>query len=171
MRTARSTVLIVAAVLAALVLQTTVLPDLLGIVAVPNLLLLLTGWVAMRSGTDRALAVGLGAGLLLDLVPPADHFLGQWALAFVLVAYVLGRAIHQMEVSKTALLGALLAGAFIGESVFALTGLLFGATDVGVADVLPAVLTSVLSDGVVIVLLLIPAAAVAKRLNEVSVAA
>ena len=113
---------------------------------VPDLVLLVVLGTALVRGPDYAAAVGFGAGLVLDLTPPADHTAGRWALALLLVGYLTGLAKPDGGVSK---LGALLmaaAAAFIGTSVFALTGMLLGDPGVTVSAVFDVVPRAVLYD-------------------------
>src|SRR3954453_8491046 len=58
---------------------------------VPNLVLLVVVGVAIARGPEVAAPLGFLGGLLLDLVPPADHVAGRWALSLVVAAYVAGR--------------------------------------------------------------------------------
>ena len=57
----------------------------------PNLCLLVVVAAALTRGPQFAAVLGFGAGLALDLAPPADHIAGRWALALVVVGYVAGR--------------------------------------------------------------------------------
>jgi rod shape-determining protein MreD len=106
----------------------------------PDLALLVVLGAALVRGPDDAAVVGFVAGLLLDLAPPADHTAGRWALSLVLVGYLTGLAKPEGDLSKLATLAMAAAGAFIGTSVFALTGLVLGDHGVTVAaafDVVP----------------------------------
>ena len=79
----------------ALVLQVTIfpplVPDFFAQGVVPNFCLLVVVAAALVRGPEQAAVLGFVAGLLLDLVPPADHVAGRWALALVVVGYVAGR--------------------------------------------------------------------------------
>jgi len=107
---------------------------------VPDLALLVVIAAALVRGPDYAALVGFAAGLVLDLAPPADHTAGRWALSFVVVGYLTGLARQDSDISAVGTLVLVAAGAFIGTSVFALTGLVLGegAIDVSTAlDVIP----------------------------------
>ncbi|MEU8588125.1 rod shape-determining protein MreD [Streptomyces sp. NPDC048664] len=60
--------------------------------AVPDLVLLTVVALAMVYGHVGGCLVGFGAGLLSDLVPPADHAAGRYALVLCVVGYVAGLA-------------------------------------------------------------------------------
>ncbi len=108
--------------------------------AVPDLALLVVIAAALVRGPDYAALVGFATGLVLDLAPPADHTAGRWALSFLLVGYLTGLARREGDITVVGTLVIVAAGAFIGTSVFALTGLVLGegAVDVSTAlDVIP----------------------------------
>jgi rod shape-determining protein MreD len=101
---------------------------------VPDLALLVVLGTALVRGPDYAAVVGFAAGLVLDLAPPADHTAGRWALSLVAVGYLTGLAKPEGDISKLATLGMAGAGAFIGTSVFALTGMVLGDSGVTVSS-------------------------------------
>ena len=72
-------------------LQVSVFPHLAWRGVVPDLVLLVVVRVGLRVGSEFAMVLGFGGGLLLDLAPPADHVVGRWALALVVVGLVAGR--------------------------------------------------------------------------------
>jgi rod shape-determining protein MreD len=114
---------------------------------VPDLTLLVVIAAALVRGPDYAALVGFAAGLVLDLAPPADHTAGRWALSFVLVGYLTGLARQESgDISVVGTLVTVAAGAFIGTSVFALTGLVLGDNGVDVSTALQVVPLSVLYD-------------------------
>ncbi len=79
------------AVSVALVLQASVFSHLAVQGVVPDLVLLVVVAAGLAYGSEVGLVLGFGAGLLLDLAPPADHYAGRWALALMVVGYVAGR--------------------------------------------------------------------------------
>ena len=87
---------------------------------------------ALLRGPEYAAVVGFAAGLVLDLAPPADHTAGRWALSLVLVGFLTGLAKPDADVSVVGKVVMVAAGAFIGTSVFASTGLILD--DPGVSD-------------------------------------
>ena len=58
--------------------------------ATPDLLLLVVVALALAHGPGFGLVCGFAAGLAADLVPPADHEVGRWALVLTLVGYLAG---------------------------------------------------------------------------------
>ncbi len=124
------------AVSVALVLQGSVFSHLAVQGVVPDLVLLVVVAAGLAYGSELGLVLGFGAGLLLDLAPPADHYAGRWALALLVAGYVAGRlgAGGRPQVSQWLPVAA--AAAFVGTSVFALTGLLLRDPAVGVGELL-----------------------------------
>jgi rod shape-determining protein MreD len=121
---------------------------------VPDLALMLVVAAALVRGPDYAAVVGFTAGLVLDLAPPADHTAGRWALSLVVVGYLTGLAKPDVDtawLTRVLLVGA---GAFVGTSIFALTGLVLGDPGVSVGAVLDIVPRAVGYDVVVAPLLL-----------------
>jgi rod shape-determining protein MreD len=105
----------------------------------PDLALIVVVAAALVSGADYAAAVGFTAGLALDLAPPADHTAGRWALSLVLVGYLAGLAKPEGDSSWLGRVLLVAAGAFVGTSLFALTGLVMGEPGVTVASVFDVV--------------------------------
>ncbi len=169
-------VAVLIAVLAALMLQVTVLPhfawDLGGLGVVPDLVLLVVVATALATDTRFATLTGFWAGLLLDIAPPADHLAGRWALALMLVGYVVGRLVHDNgdnAAGPGSRLGSLsprrpplplaaaaaAGGSFVGTSVFALTGLLLGDTHAATGELIQVSLIALALD-VVAALVVVP---------------
>lgn len=113
---------------------------------VPDLVLLVVIAAALERGPDYAALVGFGGGLVLDLAPPADATAGRWALALVVVGYLTGLARQEGELSILGTVAIVAAGAFIGTSVYALSGLVLGDQGVAVSTAFRVVPTSVLYD-------------------------
>ncbi len=121
---------------------------------VPDLALLLVIAAALVRGPDYAALVGFCAGLVLDLAPPADHTAGRWALSLVIVGYLTG-LVKGETTNALSTIVTVAAGAFIGTSVFALTGLVLQDPGVSVGTALEVVPIAVLYD-VVLTPLVIP---------------
>lgn len=100
---------------------------------VPDLALLLVIAAALVRGPSYAALVGFAAGLVLDLAPPADHTAGRWALSLVLVGYLAGLVRTDNETSVPGTLFIVASAAFVGTSVFALTGLVLREPGIDVA--------------------------------------
>lgn len=75
----------------AVVLQTVVLSRIPLPGATPDLVLLVVVGLALAQGPVSGLLTGFAAGLLVDLVPPADGTIGRWALVLSLVGFFAGR--------------------------------------------------------------------------------
>ncbi|WP_051486028.1 rod shape-determining protein MreD [Nocardioides sp. J54] len=164
---------VVLAVLAALLVQVTVLPhfawEVGGLGVVPDVVLLVVVATALATDTRYGTLTGFFAGLLLDLAPPADHVAGRWTLALMVVGYVVGRLAHdntsdvgrlELEGSRRPPLGLVLAAAagasFVGTSVFALSGLFLGDSGASVGELLQVALVALVLDTVA-ALLVVPA--------------
>jgi rod shape-determining protein MreD len=143
------------AVSVALVLQASLFSHLAVQGVVPDVVLLVVVAAALSHGSEHGLVVGFGAGLLLDLAPPADHYAGRWALALMVVGYVAGRLTAPGRARLGQWLPVAAAASFIGTSVFALTGLLLRDPTVGVGELLRVEVTAVCFD-VVLALLVVP---------------
>ncbi|MEV0595291.1 rod shape-determining protein MreD [Nonomuraea cavernae] len=61
--------------------------------AAPDLVLLAVVGVAMARGPVAGTVIGFCAGLLVDVVPPTAHLLGQYAFVLALVGYLAGRGV------------------------------------------------------------------------------
>lgn len=122
---------------------------------VPDLVMLVVIAAALVRGPDYAALVGFAAGLALDLAPPADSTAGRWALAFVVVGYLTGLARQQGDISPVGTVLMVAAGAFIGTSVYALSGLVLGDQGVAVGTAFRVVPLSVLYD-VLVTPLIVP---------------
>lgn len=166
-------VAVLLATLAALLVQVTVLPhfawEVGGLGVVPDVVLLVVVATALATDTRYGMLTGFFAGLLLDLAPPADHVAGRWALALMVVGYVVGRLAHDdtADVGRlepdgarrppvTLVLAAAAGGSFLGSSVYALSGLFLGDASAGVGDLLEVALIALVLDTVA-ALLVVPA--------------
>jgi rod shape-determining protein MreD len=105
----------------------------------PDLALIVVVASALVRGPEYAAVVGFAAGLVLDLAPPADHTAGRWALSFVVVGYLAGLAKPEGDSSWLGRILLVAAGAFVGTSMFALTGLVLGDPGVTVSSVFDVV--------------------------------
>jgi rod shape-determining protein MreD len=137
----RRLLLSVLLVLAAIVLQLTVLDrlPLPGDVS-PDLVLLVVVALALSSGPMSGMITGFLAGLALDVAPPSDHLIGVYALVFCLVGYFCGRIAADLESTVLLPLAASAAGAAAGAALYAGLGILLGDADVtgpAVRHVLP----------------------------------
>jgi rod shape-determining protein MreD len=138
----RRTLLAASAILAAVLIQVTVLNNLpFPGDAGPDLVLVVVVTMALASGPRDGAIIGFSAGLALDIAPPASNLLGQSALVFCLVGYGCGRMRVALERSAWLPLAGVAIGVTAGEALYALVGLIFGDPDVtwqAVRQVLPA---------------------------------
>ena len=138
----RRILLATAAILAAVLIQVTVLNNVpFPGGAGPDLVLVAVVAMALAAGPRDGAIIGFAAGLALDIAPPASGLLGQSALVFCLVGYGCGRLRLALERSAWLPLAGVALGAVAGEALYALTGLIFGDPDItwqAVRQVLPA---------------------------------
>jgi rod shape-determining protein MreD len=144
-----------AAVSVALVLQASVFSHVAFQGVLPDLVLLVVVAAGLAYGSEQGLVLGFGAGLLLDLAPPADHYAGRWALALMVVGYVAGRLAASGRPRLTQWLPVAAAASFVGTSVFALTGLLLRDPAVDVGELLRVELLALCWD-VALALVVVP---------------
>lgn len=130
----------------AIVLQVSLFPYLSWHGVVPNLCLLVVVGAALTMPAPQAVLLGFVGGLALDLVPPADHVAGRWALALTVVAFLAARLRQDVRPGALAVVGTVAAGSFIGTSLYALTGVLLRDPSLGVVDLLQVVLAAVVWD-------------------------
>ncbi|MER5459654.1 MULTISPECIES: rod shape-determining protein MreD [unclassified Streptomyces] len=117
-------------VVVALVIQVSVLARLQLPGAVPDLLLLVVLGLAFVYGHVAGAFIGFGAGLLADLVPPADHAAGRYALVLCVIGYLAGlvRPDNGQLRSATAPMIAVVAAAIGSTLLYAGVGALVGDT-------------------------------------------
>jgi rod shape-determining protein MreD len=152
--------------LAAVVLQVSVLPHLAFRGVVADVVLLVVVAVGLRHGSEPAMVLGFAGGLLLDLLPPADHVAGRWALALLVAGYVSGRVSGRAGAQRSSLVLATVAAcSVVAGSVFALTGLVLRDPLVGVPTVLETLLVAVGTDLILGVLLVPVLLAIDERLE------
>jgi rod shape-determining protein MreD len=113
---------------------------------VPNLALVLVVVAAIDRGSQFAAVLGFGAGLLLDVAPPADHVAGRWALALVVVGFLAGRV--RQDARSSTLTAVLVVGAasFVGTSIYAFSGVVLDDGGLPVDQMMQVIVTSVLWD-------------------------
>ncbi|MGL5811201.1 MAG: rod shape-determining protein MreD [Nocardioides sp.] len=149
--------LVVAIASVFVVVQFSVLPVLLPAGFVPNLALLVVVAAGVTRGREFGSLVGFGLGVVLDLGPMSTHLAGRWALALLLTGYLVGSvhdagwtsaptwATRRTRVVELWLSG--FAGAFVGTSVFVLSGLALGDARAPGDDIVSLVARATLVDG------------------------
>jgi rod shape-determining protein MreD len=137
-------VLAAALVLSAVLIQLTVLPWLRLPGSTPDLVTVTIVALGFVGGPVRGAVTGLLAGVLLDLVPPADGVIGLTAVVLVAVGYLAGLSGSDRERSPFAQVG--IAAALAGLVVVGLgfVGMLVGDDRVAWDRVLPLVATQML---------------------------
>lgn len=114
-------------IVVALVLQVTVANRLpLPGSVIPDLVLLAVVALALINGSLLGLVAGFCAGLATDIVPPADHTIGRYALVYCLIGYVCGLAAPEMDRAPVLPFAAVAAGALAGSVLYALVGSMLG---------------------------------------------
>lgn len=119
----KSTLAYVALCAVAVVLQVSVLAPFAWNGIAADLVLLLVVAVGLARGGTYAALCGFGAGLLLDLVPPATDETGRWAMAMIAVA-LLASAVQ--PTSRRSMVATVAVCSFVGTSVYALIGVILG---------------------------------------------
>jgi rod shape-determining protein MreD len=152
------------AIAVALILQVSLFPHLAWHGIVPNLCLLVVVGAALTINAPSAMVLGFAAGVALDLVPPADHVAGRWALALTVVAFLAARVRQDVKPTAAAVVGTVAAASFVGTSIFALTGLLLGESG-SVPDLLQVIAVAVLWDVLLTPIVLPPLMKLFSRLN------
>jgi len=113
---------------------------------VPNVVLLVVVAAGLVRGPELGAVLGFVGGLAVDVVPPADHVAGRWALALVAVGYLAGRVRQDAGTSPIAALTTVAACSFVGTSLYALSGMVLHDPAVPVADALRVIPVAVLYD-------------------------
>ena len=106
----------------------------------PDLVLLCVIAIGMTGGPASGVVAGFGAGLALDLAPPASQLVGQYALVLCLIGYGSGRLRFVLRHSAVLTVAAAAAMAALGEALSAVLTLALDTPEVTratVAQVLP----------------------------------
>lgn len=105
--------------LAAVTVRSVVLPPFGydGVAADP--VLVLVAGIGLLRGSTAGAGWGFAAGLLVDLVPPADHPVGSWALVLLLVGFLAGLAADAVARRPLAGLAVVAAASFVATSLYA----------------------------------------------------
>jgi rod shape-determining protein MreD len=111
---------------AAVVAQVAVLPWLPLPGGPPDAVLVAVVAFALSSGERPGAVGGFGAGLVLDLVPPADHSVGQWALVLCLVGCLAGLMSREAPESTVVTMATAGLAGFAAPLAFTLCGALAG---------------------------------------------
>lgn len=112
-----------ALVIVAMVLQTAIVTRIPfpGGVA-PDLVILVVAAWAVRTGPLSGCVAGFGAGLLADIVPPAFHAIGRFALIYCVVGYLVGLVSAEAEDSAAVSSLAVAVGALVATFLSTMLG-------------------------------------------------
>lgn len=155
----------VALVATALALQLVVLDRLRLPGGPPDLVVVVVVAAALCWGPTSGAPIGFAAGLLVDLVPPADHTVGQVALTLTLVGYLAG--LPRSAVARSAWLPLLVVAAASVAALVVSAGLgaVLGDPRVRWAEVWRAVPAVALYDAMLTPFVVPGVAALARRLE------
>jgi rod shape-determining protein MreD len=92
----------------------------------PDLVLLAVVALALVFGSMTGMVTGFLAGLAADIIPPADHTIGRYALVYCLIGYLCGIASAEMDRQTVVPFFAVAAGALAGTVLYAVTGMILG---------------------------------------------
>ncbi|MFG1852211.1 rod shape-determining protein MreD [Actinomadura geliboluensis] len=92
----------------------------------PDLVLLAVVALALVAGSMTGMITGFLAGLAADIIPPADHTIGRYALVYCLIGYLCGVASAEMDRQSVVPFFAVAAGALAGTVLYAATGMILG---------------------------------------------
>ena len=158
----RRLLLATVAVMAALLLQLTLVDRLPSPGGPPDLVLLVTVALGLTCGPTTGLLTGFWAGLALDIAPPASALIGGRALVFCLIGYCCGLLRPLASRSALTTLGVAAVAAATGEALYAAAGLMLGSPGItwpAIRAVLPAsVLLDVLISPFLVYLVLLAVA-------------
>ncbi|ADB31377.1 rod shape-determining protein MreD [Kribbella flavida DSM 17836] len=109
----------------AVTVQTSILPHLAVAGVTCDLVLIVVVGLALARGPEWGAITGFAGGLLLDIVPPADHTAGRWALALALSGYLAGmirREASAAPVGPVGAAGTVVLSAALSLLVYSATG-------------------------------------------------
>ena len=129
---------------------------------VPDLALLVVVAAALVRGPVYGTTLGLVAGLLVDLAPPADGVAGRWALALAVAGWLAGLARGEARQSAVATVVTVAVSSFAATSLYAMSGLVLRDPGVTVSRVIEVLPVAVLYD-VAVTPLVVPLAVFAFR--------
>lgn len=116
-----------AVIVVALILQVSVANRLpLPGAVIPDLVLLAVLALGLVHGPLVGVTAGFCAGLAADIVPPADHTIGRYALVYCIVGFACGQAADEMDRSSVVPFLAVAAGALAGTVLYAGVGMMLG---------------------------------------------
>ncbi|MFC5264007.1 rod shape-determining protein MreD [Kribbella qitaiheensis] len=109
----------------AVTVQTSVLPHIAVAGVTGDLVMIVVLALGLARGPEWGAIAGFAGGLMLDVVPPADHTAGRWALALALSGYVAGLIRRETSAGPVGPLGVavtVVLGAVLSLTVYSATG-------------------------------------------------
>lgn len=106
----------------------------------PDLMLVVVAALALRTGALRGCVTGFCAGLVADVLPPAYHTIGRYALVYCAIGYLVGLAREEIEDSAVLSVLAVASAAVAGTLLYTLLGVVLGdprVTGAAMARVMP----------------------------------
>jgi rod shape-determining protein MreD len=101
----RQVVIIGGLIVAAVIVELTLLTRLGLPGATPDLVVVTVVAIALAMGPTQGAVAGFGAGILLDLAPPADTLVGVNAIVYLVVGYVTGMVIDPRDRTVPVMIG------------------------------------------------------------------
>ena len=144
-------IVVVAALTGALLVQLTIVNGLqLPGGGVPDLVLLCVAAIGLTGGAEPGLVAGFCAGLAIDLAPPGNELIGQYALVFCLVGYGSGRLKFAVRHSALLALAAAVAAVTVGEVLAGCLAVILDTPQVTLSAVIHSLPSSLVYDLVLI---------------------
>ncbi len=159
-------IIVVAVLAGALLVQLTIVNGLpLPGGGAPDLVLLCVVAIGVVGGPQPGLIAGFCAGLAIDLAPPADQLLGQYALVFCLIGYGSGRLRFTVRQSAGLALVAAAAAVVAGEALAGCLAVVLDTPQVTLAAVAASLPSTMLYDLLLIPLVMLAAVRAAVALG------
>jgi rod shape-determining protein MreD len=112
-------------IVVAVTVQVSLLPHIAVAGVTCDLVLIVVIGLALARGPEWGAITGFAGGLMLDVVPPADHTAGRWALALAISGYVAGlirRETSAGPVGPVGVAGTVVLGAALSLLIYSATG-------------------------------------------------
>lgn len=140
----RQALIIGTAILAAVIIELTLLSRLGLPGATPDLVVVTIVAIALSMGPTQGAVAGFAAGVLIDLAPPGDTLLGVNAIVYIAIGFITGFAVDPRDRTVPIMMG--IVGLSTGAAVLATSALdtLLGSDRVPWGEMPGMVLTSVL---------------------------
>lgn len=140
----RQAVIIGGLILAAVIIEVTVLSRLGLPGATPDLVVVTIVAIALALGPTQGAVAGFAAGVLIDLAPPGDTLLGVNAIVYIVIGFVTGVVVDPRDRTVWILIGIVSLSAGAAAIATAALDTLLGSDRVQWGDVAGMALTSAL---------------------------